>query len=232
MCRCRHIGRAARESVQAHMMLRSLPMAVLFAGAFMFSSEGRVQDVTGCGSLQNAFGPFDYRDPVARGEPLNLVERAHFTAEVETLRRGKSSINVIDDLNYTLRAFPNHHRALNSLARYALQGGNIPRDSNIPSADCYFKRAVAYRPDDETVRMIYGNYLARREDRVGAREQYEEALRLAPLAVEVNYNAGLFFASEGNLARAKELARVAYEGGYPLPGLKNKIEQLEAAGNR
>jgi len=205
-------------------------MALLLASAFMFPSEGRVQEVSGCGNLQNAFGPFDYRDPVSRGEQLNLVERAHFTADVETLRRGKSSVNVIDDLNYTLRAFPNHHRALNSLAKFALQGGKIPSDSSIPSADCYFRRAVAFRPEDEVVRMIYGNYLAKRGDRVGAKAQYMDALRLAPSAVELNYNAGLFFASEGDLARARELARVAYEGGYPLPGLRNKIKQLEAMG--
>lgn len=211
------------------MQLRSILITVVVAGGILSWPDARAQDVPGCGNLSNAFGPFDYRDPEARGQPLQLVERAHFTQDVESLRRGKASANVVDDLNYTLRAFPNHHRALNSVAKYALQGGRFERDSAIPSADCYFKRAVVFRPDDEVVRMIFGNYLSKRGDRAGARSQYEEALRLAPSAAEVNYNAGLFFASEGDLARAKELALVAYEGGYPLPGLKRKIDELEKA---
>lgn len=93
-------------------MQRWLLISLLLAGALTYPSEGRVQDVAGCGSLQNAFGPFDYRDPAARAESLQVVERYHFTADVEMLRRGKASANVLDDLNYTLRAFPNHHRAL------------------------------------------------------------------------------------------------------------------------
>lgn len=187
------------------------------------------QEVPGCGSLENAFGPFDYRDPAAKGQPLHLVEIAHFTPDVESLRRGKSSTNVIDDLNYTLRAFPNHPRALNSLANYALSGGKVPRDSAIPTAECYFKRAIVWRPDDEAVRMVYANYLARSHRSAEAREQYEEALRLAPTSVELNYNVGLFYLSQGDIARAKEAARIAYDGGYPLRGLRNKIAAAEAA---
>jgi hypothetical protein len=34
------------------------------------------------------------------------------------------------------------------------------------------------------------------------------------------------------LVRARELARIAYDNGYPLPGLKNKIAAAEAAGER
>jgi tetratricopeptide (TPR) repeat protein len=209
-----------------------LKRAVLFfalAAGLLAMTAARSQQVLGCGSLENAFGPFDYRDPEARGQPLHLVEKAHFTADVEWLRHGKSSAHVIDDLNYTLRAFPNHHRALNSVAEYALQGGQFPRDSQIPSAECYFQRAIAFRPDDETVRMIYGNYLFRLGNSDGARTQYEEALRLAPTSVEVNYNAGLFFVAQNDLARAKQCAQIAYDGGYPLPGLKNKIKAAETA---
>ncbi len=184
------------------------------------------QVVAGCGSLQNAFGPFDYRDPVARGEPLHLVETAHFTPQVEALVKGNAGY-LTGDLDYTLRAFPNHHRALNSVARYALRGGTDWRNPQIPSADCYFERAIAFRPDDQTVRMIYANYLARRKKSEEARRQYGEALKLAPNDPEVNYNAGLFFVDQGDLARAKVHAEVAYAGGYPLPGLRNKIAAAE-----
>jgi Flp pilus assembly protein TadD len=75
--------------------------------------------------------------------------------------------------------------------------------------------------------MIYANYLARRKRSEEARRQYGEALKLAPNDPEVNYNAGLFFVDQGDLARAKVHAEVAYAGGYPLPGLRNKIAAAE-----
>lgn len=86
-----------------------------------WGAAAMAQQVPGCGSLQNAFGPFDYRDPEARGEPLRLVESAHFTPSVESLVKGNSG-TVAGDLDYTLRAFPNHHRALYSVAQYAFRG--------------------------------------------------------------------------------------------------------------
>lgn len=68
----------------------------------------------GCGALQNAFGPFD--DRTARGYNLDVVGSYHFTPPVEALIRGASG-TIGGDLDYTLRAFPNHHRALNATNR-------------------------------------------------------------------------------------------------------------------
>lgn len=208
--------------------MRLAALSAVVCMSLAWGGSLRAQDVPGCGTLQNAYGPYDYRDPVNKRDNLRVVEAFHFTADVESLRRGTSG-TVLGDLKYTLRAFPNHHRALTSIARYALEGGRISYDDSIPSADCYFARAIAFRPDDEAVRVIFANYLFRRGERAQAREQYEEALRLAPESVEINYVAGLFFVATGDLARAKKLAQVAYDGGYPLPGLKDKIAVAEAS---
>lgn len=78
--------------------------------------------------------------------------------------------------------------------------------------------------------MLYANYLSKRKDVAEARKQYEKALELAPNSPEVNYNAGLFFLADGDLKLAKEHARVAYKGGYPLMGLQKKIAEAEASG--
>lgn len=187
----------------------------------------QAQEVPGCGTLQNAYGPFDYRDPINRRDNLPIVDTYHFTPDVESLTRGASG-TVLGDLKYTLRAFPNHHRALKSMARYGLQNGRFAPDDAIPSADCYFERALAFAPNDEAVHVIYANYLFKRGERAQAKLQYEEALRLAPESVEINYVAGLYFVDVGDLERARKLAQIAYEGGYPLPGLKNKIAAAEA----
>lgn len=204
-------------------------LGVVVCGSLAWGSSLSAQEVPGCGSLEAAYGPFDYRDPVNKRDKLPIVETYHFTADVESLRHGRSG-SVLGDLRYTLRSFPNHHRALRSIARYVLQGGRIPIDEPIPSADCYFERALVFRPDDAAVHAIYANYLLKRGAREGAHKHYEEALRLAPDSVEINYVAGLFFVEEGNLVRARELARIAYDNGYPLPGLKNKIAAAESAG--
>jgi tetratricopeptide (TPR) repeat protein len=179
-----------------------------------------------CGSLQNAYGPFDYRDPVARAENLPIVELNHFTPDVENLVKGKTGY-IAGDLDYTLRAFPNHHRALNSMARLALRVGN-PQGALLP-VTCYFERAVAWRPDDPVVRMIYGNYLSKTGHRREALANYLEAQRIAPDDPEVNYNLGLMYVSIGEIEKARACAKVAYDGGYPLPGLRNMLAKYPEA---
>jgi tetratricopeptide (TPR) repeat protein len=115
------------------------------------------------------------------------------------------------------------------VSTYALRGIGGWASEEIDSADCYFKRALAFTLDDEVVKMLYGNYLAKRGEKEAAAAQYEEALQLKPDSIEVNYNAGLFYADIGNLAKARELANMAYRGGHPLPGLRRRIEEAEAA---
>lgn len=213
-------------TVTTTFVIRVLAVTVCLA---VCAPAARAQSVPGCGSIQNAYGPFDYRDPTAREKSLPIVEQFHFTPDVEMLVHGKSG-RIIGDLDYTLRAFPNHPRALAAISRYALGGGQFNAESGIPSADCYFQRAIAFAPTDATVHEIYGNYLMKRGDKEGARAQYEDALRLAPDSAEISYNAGLFFLQQGDLTRAKALAKVAYDQGYPLPGLRRKLAEAEPGG--
>jgi uncharacterized protein (TIGR02996 family) len=201
----------------------AVAMVALIVLASVNSAEA--QQVPGCGDLSNPYGPYDYNEPVARADFLPKVEAHHFTQQVETLRAGQEG-TLSSDLSYTLRAFPNHHRALDAVSRYVLKGGRLT-DPNIRTGDCFFMRAIVFRPEDETVRMLYANYLTRRGKRDEARLQYEKALELAPESAEANYNAGLFFLADGDLPRARKLADVAYRNGYPLPGLREKIKAAE-----
>jgi tetratricopeptide (TPR) repeat protein len=187
-------------------------------------TPAQAEDVAGCGNLANAFGPFDYRDPENRGEQLYLVEMAHFTEKVESLAGGNTG-TVIGDIDYTLRAFPNHHRALGSVARYALRGAKVWANPYVQSADCYFLRAVAFAPDDELVRVLFANYLAKTGQSDKARREYEVALNLAPENPEICYNAALFFLDVGETSRAQQLANIAYSSGYPLPGLRSRLSE-------
>ena len=203
----------------------ALAMATTLWGAAAFGQQSL--EVPGCGSLKNAYGPYDYRDPTNKAEKLPIVDDNHFTPDVESLKRGITG-SVIQELNYTLKAFPNHHRALNAVARYGLSGKKQWANTVITSADCYFQRAVAFTPDDATVRGLYGSYLMRKHNIDAARDQYDEALRLAPNSIEINYNMGLLYLDLGDLERAKHFAEIAYAGGHPLPGLRDKIAAAEA----
>ena len=224
------------------------PRLLLVLLALSFAGTAAAQVVPGCGSLENTYGPFDYRDPAQRAKHLRIVEEYHFTPEVQRLIHGATT-SIIADLDYTLRAWPNHYPALQSVTRYALNGGKM----SVRAAECYFKRAVAFRPDDSGARIIYGNYLlqctkltselSRRRLQCGgyedpgymdprvlkiAQEQYDTALKLAPASAEANYDAALFYLDVNELGTAKKLAAVAYGAGYPLTGLKRELEAAEA----
>lgn len=178
-----------------------------------------------CGSLKNGYGPFDYRSP---GEPdaIRLVETFHFTPDVQALRKGQSG-TLPQDLAYTLNAFPNHPWALNSVARYALTGmERSVRGGPLQfSPDCWFRRGIAFRPDDPAVRAIYANFLFKSRRYDEAKAQYEAALKIEPESAEVNYNYGLLLFELGDLTEAAEKAKVAYDNHYPLPGLRNKLKE-------
>ena len=174
-----------------------------------------------CGTLQNPYGPYDYSNPSDVADRLPIVEINHFTPDVENLIKGITGPVPIE-LDYTLRAFPNHTRALWAMARYQLEHPWRPSD-RYRSIECYFARALAFKSDDATVWMVKGMYSARKGDHAGAIKEYDRAEKLQPGVVEVSYNAGLSYFAVKNDAKARELAEKAYAQGYPLPGLKNKL---------
>ncbi|WP_409030066.1 tetratricopeptide repeat protein [Janthinobacterium sp. CG_23.3] len=157
---------------------------------------------------------------------LEVVEKYHFTKEVETLVRGLSA-SLGGDIGYTLEHFPNHHRALASMARLGLRGKTAQPAGARHTVLCYFERAVRFKRDDATLRSIYASYLLAGGLAEAALEQLREAARLAPEQPTIHYNLGLMYAKKKDYARAREHASKAYEQGFPLPGLK---KQLQAAG--
>lgn len=179
-----------------------------------------------CGNLDNAYGPYDYRK--GAGElafNLRLVEGAHFTADVENGIKGNAS-TLGGDIDYTLRAFPNHPVALNTVIRVAardrkslyLPGGRRP-------VECYFDRAVRFAPDDPATHTLYGSYLLSVGRDAEALPRYLTAAELDPDNPSTNYNLGLVYFKNKDMANANRYAQKAYALGFPLPGLKNMLVQ-------
>lgn len=198
----------------------------LHVALFLATTAGGVsaQMVAGgaCGLLENGYGPFDYRSDKSK---LGIVERFHFTPSVETLRAGNTSTFVGADLDYTLRAFPNHHRALMSMMNLGVREKvEKPRGAQF-SVECYMQRAEVFRPTDGMVKTIYGLYLlkaGRTQDAIG---KLEAARGLDERDYNVHYNLGLAYVELGNYEQALASAHRAYAAGFPLPGLRDKLKR-------
>lgn len=176
-----------------------------------------------CGSLATHYGPYDYR--VDRNK-LSIVDNNHFSKKVETLRGGDTATGPGRDLDYTLAAFPNHHRALVAVTRYAkLTGSRKPKDLKY-TVDCYFERALRFRGDDAVARMLFANWLGDTDRRDAGLQQLDKVEPGdSPLTT---YNLALVYAELGGFEKALAWAHKADALGYLMPALK---EMLEKAGH-
>jgi tetratricopeptide (TPR) repeat protein len=175
-----------------------------------------------CGPIKTGFGPYDYTNPADVRDHLGIVEGAHFLPYVERLIKGHSSY-LGGDIDYTLRAFPNHHRALSSMANLSIRDKtDKPVGANWVVL-CYFERAIRFKPNDSRVRLIYALYLNRRGNKDEALVQLKKAYELRPDSANINYDLGLLYLDHKDYENAKIHAKKAYELGFPLPGLKNRL---------
>jgi len=187
----------------------------------------------------HGYGPYDYTNPLHRAQRLEVVERVHFTERVRRLHGGEHETHPLNDLEYTIGAFPNHHRALYAMVRYATeeaferQSGmawaSTPRGGRVrPPAECYLQRAAAFAPEDHRVHMLLGLFYHREGLLKAARQAYERALQREPESAETHYNLGLLFVDMKRYEEGRRHARKAYDLGHPLEGLR---ERLAAAGH-
>ena len=174
-----------------------------------------------CGELTNPVGPYDYR---TNQSMLRNVETNHFTMGVRTLTKGHSA-SVAGDLDYLLRAYPNHPGGLDAMARLGLKVGNRKPVGANYSVPCYFDRAIRLAPDDPSVRVLYANYLWKTGQKSRALEEIEVAEKLGANDANTFYNIGLMKLEAGDSKAALKYARMAYGLGFPLPGLRNKLKR-------
>jgi tetratricopeptide (TPR) repeat protein len=181
-----------------------------------------------CGNpFVNGVGPFDFTSAKDhRPDAIPTVEHYHLNSDVINLVKGQSATDLMEDLDFVLRAVPNHPRALDAVARYELKTGRS--SAKYHSAECYFKRALDFKPKDPAVHLVYGIFLARKKDRPGAMQAYQQVLAIDPQSAEAHYNLGLLYFDMQRLDDARSEAERAYELGYPLPGLQRKLEQAGA----
>lgn len=178
-----------------------------------------------CGDLDNGQnGPFDYTN--AQRAHLKVVEDHHFSKNVEQLISGDTS-SLGADLDFTLRAYPNHHRALEAMSRLSIRDRTPqPRGARY-TALCYFERAIRFKPDDAMARLVFSNHLLKINKLDLALEQLLFANDLEPDNPLTAYNLGLVYLKKRDYEKATHFAKKAYAQDFPLQGLK---QQLRSAG--
>lgn len=169
----------------------------------------------------------DYLDPDARVQArIRGIERNHLNHDVENLVRGQSTAKPGGDLRFILNYVPNHHRALYALMRLAWRERvPIPAESGPYSVHCWLHRATVFSPNDGQAFLLLGIYMARLGLHKEAAEWLEQADERLPNDVNIDYNLGLVYFELGDYSRALERAKRAYAAGYPLPGLRQKLQQ-------
>lgn len=165
-------------------------------------------------------GPFDYRKG---GGTLRMVESNHFAPQIENLVRGRTG-TLAQELSFVLHGYPNHHRALVSISRYALRERN-PAPGNLDyTVDCYYARAMRFQPDDHIVKMLYADYLTKTK-RSKEALQYLDAVAASPAgeSLVTAYNLGLQYLDLGQTDQALAQAHKAMALGNARTGLADAL---------
>lgn len=186
--------------------------------------------------LRHGFGPFDYRPDKQRPseermsytEKLNLVQGAHFTPRVENLIGAQSGGQIGPpgaDIDYTLRAFPNNHRALIAVIRYGEKYKSETPPALRVSVECYLANAMRFAPDDTIVRIIYSSYLGKHNRETEAADQLNIATNLAESGF-THYNIGLAYFDMKRYELALASAHRALAMGFDRELLKEKLKSV------
>jgi tetratricopeptide (TPR) repeat protein len=153
---------------------------------------------------------------------LALVARAKL--EPDPTARKRLLKRAIEESGYTLRG------VTPASPLYASINANLARAEqglgNIPAAEGYYERTIAAKPADSQsyigLAILYKE--TKRLDL--ARSTLEKGLTsIEGEGIELHYTLGLMCLELKDTACAQEHARVAYEKGYPLPGLKRKLAE-------
>ncbi|EAR21146.1 tetratricopeptide repeat protein [Nitrococcus mobilis] len=166
-------------------------------------------------------GVYDYYAPASY--PPRLIKNVlgyHIKPAEEGLKAGnwtKAEGNIGFILNY----FPNHPEGLKLALAYAAKSGHDR------FALDRIKKALDINPKIAWTHLVYGVYLHRHNDLAAAEREYRKATELDTDLADAYYNLGLLLVDAGNIADAKKAAQKAYNLGYPLPGLRLKLQKAK-----
>lgn len=197
---------------------------VLALFATSMSATAQAPSADSCGTLSNGdYGPFDFRKP---HHMLAGAEKNHFTPKVERLISGESRYDVGGDLSFLLVMYPNHVRALMAMMRLGEKEKTDKPVGARHEVECYFERALRFRPDDNVVRMIYVLFLSKKSRQAEALQQLKVVADTAGENAFTHYNAGLLYFDLKAYDKAAAQARAAQALGFPRTDLVDKLKAI------
>ncbi len=208
---------------------------------------GAVDD--GPDDVDGQFGPYDYyRPPAEPRGAIALVEREHLGFKVAEQMFKKDYCGYYLNLDYTLRAFPNHPKALPMMAKFLESHSTCPpsRKTEVTveaaaialesgtwqerNMEYYYGTAIHFVTEDTRVipkhaetHVLYGDWLRKNGEYGKAQKQYETALALKPGSADAHYGMGLMYLDQNNSAKAAEYAKKAYTLGKPPAELRDRL---------
>lgn len=180
--------------------------------------------ISSCGEIYNTghYGPYDYR--TEKSGKLGIVDRAHFTPDIEALS-GDAGYKLGPNLNYTLKAAPNHHRALAATVRLAERLKTTRVDGMEFSVECFFERGIRFTPNDTVVRGLYAQYLKKAGRNPEALQQLDAASIFAKDNSFSQYNIGLLYFELKEYDKALEQAHRAKALGFERTELEDMLRK-------
>jgi predicted Zn-dependent protease len=129
------------------------------------------------------------------------------------------------DIGYTLKSSPNHHRALLTLVNLGAKTKSLQPGALEYSIECWFDRALRYRPDDNIVRMIFAQYLVQIGRAPDAKQQLTFATSAAGDNPLTHHNIGLVYFEMGEFDMALVQAHEARKLGFERSRLESLLVQ-------
>lgn len=152
---------------------------------------------------------------------LYNVEKYHLYEGITKLGRHEYKYAQAD-FGFMLNYFPNHPRAL------LLMMDTLFQSKRPALFDQYITRAIDMFPDTPSSYVVLGIYKHRLGRYQEAIAPYEHALELKPDYSDAHYNLALTYIELNQLEKANQHAQRAYALGYPLPGLRARLQQMKA----
>jgi len=213
----------------------ALLLALLFPTFSFGQILGLPSECGGLGFPKGGFWPSDYRASRYRYEltyqshagALLVVEAHHFTPQVEALVHGETNTLPGPDIDYTLRHFPNHYRALIAMALLGDKTKTNKPSGSSYTLECWFLRAIAFSPDDNVSRLLYANYLAKHDQANEASKQLEIAANQADNYALTYQNIGLIYFEMKYFANALKYSHIAFQLGMHTQLLIDKLKQAD-----
>lgn len=186
--------------------------------------------------LPGAAGPYDYLDQ----DPQNLwhirdVNANHLIHIKPDLAGGRVN-HALGQIHYILIRIPNHYEAFQWLGKIATKYPGREYDPDQigageelafpPTVECYYDRAFRYRPNDSNLRLLFAIHYHITDQLDKAIEQYKIAESMRENSPDIQYNLGLAYFDRKEYDLSAVHAQRAYALGYPLPGLRNKLQAV------